>query len=201
MDCQMPLLDGYETTRWIRSGRVPGVNATIPVIALTAYAGDEDRARGVDAGMNAYVSKPLRIDELKSAIERVRTRSPAPEAAVAKRPDVVLDAEVVQTARGLSGARGPSLLPELVTLYLEEEPARLARIRDRVTARSEAAAAEAHSLGGNAASFGGAEVRSVALDIEYCIRAGKWTDAEHRLVDLELACHRLREAVKGLGIT
>jgi CheY-like chemotaxis protein len=70
MDCQMPVMDGYEATQRIRAGQ-GGVNPRIPIIALTAYARAEDRARCLAAGMNAYVSKPLRTADLVAALAQV----------------------------------------------------------------------------------------------------------------------------------
>ncbi len=70
MDCQMPDVDGYETTRQIRSGKLPGVNAEIPVIAVSAHARPEDRIRSLQAGMNDHVSKPIRLVELQAALLR-----------------------------------------------------------------------------------------------------------------------------------
>jgi len=70
MDCQMPELDGYETTRRIRSGTVPGVNPRIPIIALTAYAMADDRAKCLEAGMDDYISKPVRPADLVAAFGR-----------------------------------------------------------------------------------------------------------------------------------
>uniref|UniRef100_I2PXI9 histidine kinase n=1 Tax=Desulfovibrio sp. U5L TaxID=596152 RepID=I2PXI9_9BACT len=70
MDIQMPRLNGLEATRMIRSGQVPGIATTIPVVALTAYAMDSDRERGLDAGMDEYVTKPFEPWELVEAMER-----------------------------------------------------------------------------------------------------------------------------------
>lgn len=70
MDIQMPRLNGLDATRMIRSGQVPGIDATIPVVALTAYAMDSDRQRGLEAGMDEYVIKPFEPEELIEAIER-----------------------------------------------------------------------------------------------------------------------------------
>ena len=80
MDCQMPVLDGYETTRRIRAGTLPGVNPRVPVIALTAYAMEDDRRKCVNAGMDDYVSKPVRAAELSAALLRcgLRTSRVAP---------------------------------------------------------------------------------------------------------------------------
>lgn len=70
MDIQMPEMDGYEATRLIRSGSSKVIKANIPIIAMTANAMQGDRERCLEAGMNDYVSKPLRINELVSAINR-----------------------------------------------------------------------------------------------------------------------------------
>ena len=204
MDCQMPSLDGYETTRWIRSGKLPGVDADIVVIAVTAYARDEDRDRCLQAGMDGYVSKPIRAPELQAALSAVlepgrpRREKRRPAAGRAQL-DSILDAEVLETTRALPGMRGPSLLPELVTLYLSKERSRLDSIRRLVAERSEGAADEVHGFGGDAASFGGMEVRSLALELEADVRANDWTRANARLAELEHACARLRDAVVVLG--
>ncbi|MFA6286639.1 MAG: PAS domain S-box protein [Opitutaceae bacterium] len=70
MDCQMPGMDGYEATRQIRSGKIEGINRDIPVIALTAYAMADDRLKCLQAGMNDYVTKPIRPDHLHEAFLR-----------------------------------------------------------------------------------------------------------------------------------
>src|SRR5690606_32370146 len=73
MDCHMPNLDGWETTRRLRAwaaepeGMQKRVSA-VPVIALTAAALPEERERCVQAGMSAFVSKPVRLAELERAL-------------------------------------------------------------------------------------------------------------------------------------
>jgi PAS domain S-box-containing protein len=68
MDCQMPVMDGYEATRRIR--QMDGPVATVPIVAMTAHAMAGDRERCLDAGMSDYVSKPLRPDVLNAALRR-----------------------------------------------------------------------------------------------------------------------------------
>jgi PAS domain S-box-containing protein len=70
LDCQMPGLDGYEVTRRIRAGQVPGLNPHVPIIALTASAMPEDRRKCIEAGMDDYVPKPLRPAEVSAALRR-----------------------------------------------------------------------------------------------------------------------------------
>jgi PAS domain S-box-containing protein len=70
MDCQMPEIDGYEATRVIREGGVPGLNPQIPIIALTAYAMTGDRLKCIQAGMSDYVTKPVRVPDFTDAFVR-----------------------------------------------------------------------------------------------------------------------------------
>ncbi|HEU5078724.1 MAG TPA: ATP-binding protein [Opitutaceae bacterium] len=71
MDCQMPELDGFETTQRIRAGNIDGVDPTIPIVALTALAMPSDRQRCFDAGMDDVVTKPIHIESLRESLEKI----------------------------------------------------------------------------------------------------------------------------------
>ncbi|GAB6113235.1 ATP-binding protein [Desulfomicrobium salsuginis] len=70
MDVQMPVMDGLEATRLIRASHDLGPKRNIPVVALTAYAMPGDRERFLQAGMNAYLAKPVSIAELTSTLDK-----------------------------------------------------------------------------------------------------------------------------------
>ncbi|MBF0274136.1 MAG: response regulator [Nitrospinae bacterium] len=68
MDINMPVMDGYEATKTIRK-KEKGTKSNIPIIAMTAMAFGEDKQKCLDVGMNGYLSKPIRRDELFKALE------------------------------------------------------------------------------------------------------------------------------------
>ncbi len=68
MDCQMPVMDGFEATRQIRSGKGGSEHSLVPIIALTANAMHGDKDKCLDAGMNDYISKPIDVDILYNTI-------------------------------------------------------------------------------------------------------------------------------------
>jgi PAS domain S-box-containing protein len=77
MDVQMPVMDGVEATRAIRSGHAGGGVRHIPVVAMTAYAMAGDRDAFLGAGMDAYLSKPVAMDDLRRVLGGVRKRGTA----------------------------------------------------------------------------------------------------------------------------
>lgn len=73
MDVQMPVMDGYEAARSIRSGNHP-LAKTIPIIAMTANAFDEDIKKSLNAGMDAHIAKPIDINLLKKVVIELKSR-------------------------------------------------------------------------------------------------------------------------------
>lgn len=64
MDCQMPVLDGFEATRRLRAGAASASDAAVPIVAMTAYALEGDRAVCLAAGMDDYIAKPVQTADL-----------------------------------------------------------------------------------------------------------------------------------------
>jgi PAS domain S-box-containing protein len=71
MDCQMPELDGFETTMRIRAGNITGIDPTIPIIALTALAMPGDRKHCLECGMDDVVTKPVHLDALRESLDKI----------------------------------------------------------------------------------------------------------------------------------
>ena len=71
MDIQMPVMDGVEATRRIRSDKTGAFDPDIPIVAITAYAMEGDKQKFLDAGMSAYLSKPVDVQALKNVLKQI----------------------------------------------------------------------------------------------------------------------------------
>jgi CheY-like chemotaxis protein/HPt (histidine-containing phosphotransfer) domain-containing protein len=178
MDCQMPVLDGFQTTRRIRQGEAGERNTAIRIVAMTASAYLEDRDKCLAAGMDDYLAKPMSLDELKAKLDRwLPDRPPAiaptrqqvaaeaPEATAAGfDPQVLLD----------HCAGDQALAREIAALVLADMPQHLATLREavgRVDATAEARRA-AHTMKGLASQVGAASFASLCREVEDCAAGG-----------------------------
>jgi CheY-like chemotaxis protein len=85
MDCQMPVMDGYAATRELRAIAAHGRDGQpLPIVALTANAFDDDRARAAEVGMDAFLSKPVRLDDLRAMLARWLPAAEVSEPAAAR---------------------------------------------------------------------------------------------------------------------
>jgi PAS domain S-box-containing protein len=174
MDVQMPVLDGLEATGRIRRNeRVSGGH--IPIVALTARAMAGDRELCLQAGMDDYVSKPLRADELMAAIERV---VPAPLAPAREpdgaRPDRLRADATFDPDTAMASVDGDAeLLAEVVRIFREEARRTMTEI-DRAIRDGEATSLDraAHRLKGSLATFGARTAAALARQLETMGRSG-----------------------------
>src|SRR5262249_54128696 len=157
-----------EATARIRRAEREGGRRT-PIIALTAHAMKGDRERCLAAGMDGYVTKPLRAAELFDAISRVVPPGPAPgPAPTAGGAGGSLPAGAIDWADAVERAGGdPELLRELVRLFLTEHPRWLAGLREALAAGSAATLRDAaHSLKGALGTLAAQAAFDAALRVE-----------------------------------
>ncbi|MFN3920084.1 MAG: response regulator [Methylohalobius sp.] len=166
MDCQMPVLDGYQATRLLRAKEREQGLKRVPVVALTAHAGAGEREKCLACGMDEYLAKPITRQALEQVL--VRFLGP-PEGAKNILPLPLFDRELA--LQNLDGDQ--ELLAELIALFLEEAPKCLAALeeaqrRGDLTALKEAA----HALKGMAAQIGALCLKDQAAGLEQAAKQG-----------------------------
>ncbi len=207
MDCQMPILDGYEATRRIRRGEVSGIDPRMPVIGLTAYAMADGRQRCIDSGMDDCVTKPVRSNRLRDALAHCGLSGSADGSAASYAAEAPADAgknggpEVLNlwqlaAIRSLPGRSGGSLLPEFVSSFVQEQSTRLARMPALAEAHdSEQLGRLAHAMAGSCAHLGASQMQASALALERAAKLKAWREVTALLASLQDAWARLHAAM------
>jgi HPt (histidine-containing phosphotransfer) domain-containing protein len=197
MDVEMPEMDGLEATAAIRAWeKTTGTHALI--VAMTAHAMPGDRERCLAAGMDSYVSKPIRIKELQQVISEL-TQSPQ----LTQVPEPTTGSEdVIDEATLLAGIDGNRrILSEIVRLFLADYPQRLAEIKQAIGRGDGVAVARAaHTLKGSVGNFAAEKAVVAAQSVEDVGKSGNFTTAEQAFLTLEselkLVGARLRKLSK-----
>ena len=160
MDVQMPTMDGHEATRGIRA--LGGPIGKIPIVGLSAFAQPTDREHALEAGMNDYLSKPIRASDLAAVIER---NVPSGAGTAAFDTPAAIDAAALAE---LCDAVGPDAFRRLVGRFVEDAMAALDEIhRAHGSADTHRVQVEAHRLTGLFAQFGATEAAEAALSLEH----------------------------------
>jgi two-component system sensor histidine kinase/response regulator len=213
MDVQMPEMDGLEATIAIRDMESAGrlqhqARSHLPIVAMTAHAMKGDRERCLDAGMDGYVSKPIRpadlLAELQMLLGDVTAESPSPTAGKTPPADgVVSDRSpndgLIDWNAALESVLGDQqLFRQVVEAFLAEYPQHLTDLgmaineRDAVTARR-----LAHLLKGVMATLAVASVQDTARTLETGFAAESFDDAETLYARLTAEIQQVAEALSG----
>ena len=162
MDIQMPELDGMETTRLLHTKGI----ALPPIVAMTAYAMKEDRERFLVAGMNDYIAKPIRAQQLIQLVGKWVHNGHAPEDVVLDTSHEVVDEEVLKS---LSDAVGgdPIFVQGMLREFIAEAEEQIAAA-EQAHARNDCKGvqSELHTLKGNSGTLGAAQVHLICEKIE-----------------------------------
>ncbi len=194
MDVQMPEMDGFEATAAIRQMEKSTGNH-IPIIALTAHAMKGDRERCLAAGMDAYISKPVHIEELLQVTEGL-TRNMGPIDRSAEAAPALTAVDLDAALLRMEG--DAALLADLAKLFCEESPEMLSAIRYGIARKdADAVARAAHSLKGSLATFAATQSFDLALKLERLGRSKGLDDAERVFEALTAEIKRVRTALEG----
>jgi signal transduction histidine kinase/DNA-binding response OmpR family regulator len=194
MDISMPELDGLEATRQIRAMADP--YGTVPIVALTANAIAGDRERFLTAGMNDYLTKPLRVASIEDVLKALPSR-PSEERGASDVGAPADDAGLLdlQLLSDLSMATAPETVKLIAAEFVEEMHDRIAEL---VAARNAQNNSElqriSHSIAGASASAGAAKMHALARKVELLCVAGSIPDAVRESFSLERAVPETEKA-------
>jgi two-component system sensor histidine kinase/response regulator len=190
MDCQMPVMDGFQATAAIRA--LPdGRGARLPIVALTANAMQGDEQACLRAGMNAFLAKPYSLAALHATLAAWLPRARlAPAAAAPTEPGrasappavedtaMSIDLGVIETLRQLDDSGEMDLVGQLVGTFLDSAEPSHARVEAAAsTGDAKALAQAAHALKSGAANLGALALSACYRELEACGREGRIADA------------------------
>ncbi len=216
MDCEMPEMDGLTATSIIRrrEGLRQG-NMHVPIVALTAHAMVGDREKCLAAGMDDYLGKPFRQDDLLRALRkwlparehRVARKAPTPPRPrnLPKLPALptagsdVIDSQALDNFRLMERAGSTGLLEKIIRLFLSDAPRLMESLREAVQAGDlEALTLTAHSLKSSSATLGANALAETCRQMESLGRAGTLEGMTELMAMVELQYQEAEKALTGM---
>jgi signal transduction histidine kinase/CheY-like chemotaxis protein len=190
MDCQMPVMDGFEATRRIRAD---ARFAALPIIAMTANAMAGDREKCMECGMNDHIAKPIDVSQLFITLAQYikpsqTTTTAAPGGNdMQRKPDAMPDIAGLDLKGALARVAGNApLLRKLIVRFRDTQAGAAARIRAALEkADTETAQREAHTLKGLAGNLGAASLMERAAAVEGLLQRGGHNDAAAALTAMQ----------------
>lgn len=206
MDCQMPVLDGYQATVAIRDLE-QGLKRKIPIIALTAHALEEDRDKCLAMGMDDYLSKPFMVSQMLAVLERwCGNGTPEPsgprtgEAVLAdpgeaegegpsqeeENSSPPIDRSVLRELENLQMEGEPSILGRVIAAYLADAEPLVSQLRETFAAKdTELLQRSVHTLKSSSANVGALRLSEISRELEMNCRNHSLEDAARLIEAIE----------------
>lgn len=204
MDVEMPEMDGITATKRIIEQNLTN---TPYIIGLTAYVTLEERDRCLAAGMQDFITKPIRVAELGRALAKISSLKQAntnkvdtnhlAQSSPPKVKQSTLDVTVLDALRQLAGAKAPEFLTKIVNQYLEDSPQRLKAIAKAIKLQDpEALRQAAHGFRSGSANLGAVAIAEFCKNLEDLGRRGEIPDSPQILTKLEMEYARTAIALQ-----
>jgi two-component system sensor histidine kinase/response regulator len=195
MDCHMPQMDGFETTARIR-GR-SDAKAQIPIIAVTASGGAGEKDKCLQAGMDDFLLKPFRKEDLAETIARwLPSASPSEEAGKSSNALSKTKEDLANGLKQLEEDYGKEMVMKVVEIFMPDAEARMAKIDQAIKQEDFRALEEAaHSLKGAAANIGAREMAQLCEQLETQGELGDIDDASEIMLRLSASWTEVRSVI------
>ncbi|MFH1132555.1 MAG: response regulator [Pseudomonadota bacterium] len=201
MDCQMPEMDGFEATREIRKKEKKG-EKSLPIVAMTASVLPDDRKKSVEAGMDDFVSKPVKKGDLEGVLRRWvkpekqgsgQKQENEKVSSEQKKEVPVFDAnEMLERYDGDAG-----LLKEVMDLFAMNTPTRIQEIDEALsTGDKTVLMRHAHSLKGAASVVGAERLKESAFEMELAAKDGDLKKIVALLASVRTEFHKLQKVLE-----
>ena len=229
MDCQMPEMDGYEATQEIRKceanleSLATSDQRRIPIVAMTANAMKGDREKCLDSGMDDFIAKPVKQDELEGILDKWMPQLIDPITDISKEETMPLtdqnvqpskvethiqiestgiehpiDQDTLDDLRALGGEDDPAFLASVIEQYLEDAPGHMNAIRQAIDqGDAQALMKAAHSFKGSSNNMGAKPLGELCYSLEEMGRHGRVVEVESVWRQLEAEDQRAREVLQG----
>ncbi|PSF34247.1 hybrid sensor histidine kinase/response regulator [Aphanothece hegewaldii CCALA 016] len=186
MDVRMPEMDGLTTTYRLQQEYPPSQRPKI--IAMTADAMQGDREKCLEVGMDDYLAKPVRLDDLRRTLQQITPL-------IAPKP--ILDPKVLDALQAMAGKRAPKMLMELIEHYLEDSALRLEAIANSIHKNDSVTLWQAaHALRSSSLQLGATSFAVLCQEIETIARSGSLVGVSEKFLVLETEYNQVNKALK-----
>ena len=194
MDVQMPEMDGIEATKQIRAGWDP--ESSPRIIAMTAHAMAGDRERLLAAGMDDYISKPVRLEALVEVLSR--SEPLASSAGEGSDHGSLVDWKIVAELQASMGEGGADIIADLIAMYQEQAPYLLTQMQGAVDrGDGEQLSMSAHKLNGSSAALGAIAMRQRCGELEQMGVGGELSSAGEIIQAVQRVYRETVRALRG----
>ena len=203
MDCQMPVMDGYQATQQIREDECSRKLHPVKIIALTAGITADDKLSFLDVGMDGYLGKPFKISEITNIIQEhlgvstsfgnigigshVKPRNHEKSRDCQENSDVI-DASAISNITQIELQTGKSILPEVYAGFVIQMSEKLEELQILAKGGNDKALqAVSHAIKSMSANLGAKKVKNIAAAIEFSIKNETTVDLQLKCAELEIA--------------
>ncbi|MDX1562508.1 MAG: response regulator, partial [Gammaproteobacteria bacterium] len=200
MDCQMPVMDGFEASRAIRGFEAETGRQRVPIVAVTAGALEGDRERCLESGMDDHLSKPYTLQALyrtlKQWLPAELTRAGSPDSATIDAGEL-LDQTALDNIRSLERSGNPRMLSRVIELYLANSAELMTEMKKAFNADDpERVARSAHTLKSSSANLGAMAFAEVCRVLEAESRSGDLVESSGLYRQLDNLYPKVVQALK-----